>query len=272
MRDFNLYYGGHPDYVSWKESNLLRDCEDFIEAELRNCVINTIARLEAEDTHRPFHAALLSEEALFWSRFERSFSTSFGQRVIEQISKAAAISGGAQHAQNQRETTVVLPQSRLSAIEKHVEKLRRKGSREVADWDENVRSLSLIEATPNVITLSVISDLWWSKDGIESFMSIKTVKPNIDQTAEAKRDLLKLKLAFPAANVYYGLYYNPYGERRLDYAWGPPKKIFNFNTDPAVLIGREYWDVLGGHGFYDELLVIAGRVGEGTRNLVSNLR
>lgn len=103
-------------------------------------------------------------------------------------------------------------------------------------------------------------------------MSIKTVKPNIDQTAEVKRDLLKLKLADPTANVYYGLYYNPYGENKSDYAWSPPKNIFNFNTNPCILIGKEYWDTLGGIGFYEELLAIAQRVGIATIQRIQRLR
>lgn len=56
-----------------------------IATEFRNCVNNTIKRIDGEATYRPFHTALLSEEAIFWSRFERSFSTSFGQRVVEEL-------------------------------------------------------------------------------------------------------------------------------------------------------------------------------------------
>ncbi len=248
------------------------ECAALIEREFRNCVINTIERLEAEDTHRPFHAALLSETALFWSRFERSFSTSFGQRVVEQISKAAAISGGAEDAQTQRATPVTLSLAQLNGIEDHIKDLRNKSSGKVAGWEADVRFLSGIRASADKQDLRVISDLWWKKDGIDHFMSIKTVKPNIDQTAEAKRDLLKLKLAYPDAKVYYGLYYNPYGEHKSDYAWSPPKKLFNFGSDESVLIGKEYWDTLGGKGFYEELLAIASKTGEETREQVGLLR
>jgi len=41
-----------------------------------------------------------------------------------------------------------------------------------------------------IVEHRIISDLWWFKDGINHYMSIKTVKPNIDQTAVAKQDLL----------------------------------------------------------------------------------
>lgn len=247
-----------------------RDCEEFIANEFSFCVQNTIQRLAAEDTYRPFHSALLSEQALFWSRFERSFSTSFGQRVIEKISQAAAIAGGADEAINQNEFIVTLSQSQLQAIEDHITSLRT-GSR-VANWNLDIAQLASVQPTGPCHQIRVISDLYWRKNGINNYMSIKTVKPNIDQTAEAKRDLLKLKLADPTANVYYGLYYNPYGENKIDYAWSPPKNIFNFNADPCILIGKEYWDTLGGVGFYEELLSIAQRVGVATRQQVQGLR
>ena len=52
----------------------------LIADEFRNCVDSTISRItNNEQTYRPFHTALLSQEAVFWSAFERSFSTSFGQ-------------------------------------------------------------------------------------------------------------------------------------------------------------------------------------------------
>jgi hypothetical protein len=237
-----------------------------IEREFRDCVSNTIRRLAAEDTLRPFHAALLSESALFWSRFERSFSTSFGQRVVERISRVAALSGGAKAALNQKETTVTLSASQLAAIDTHIA-LCRKGGRKT--WSADIAALSAISGGAST-EVRVISDLWWTTGGIEHFMSIKTVKPNIDQSAEAKRDLLKIALARPEAKVYFGLYYNPYGESRADYAWTPPNAVFDCRVDDAVLIGKDYWDCLGGAGCYEEVLAIAIRVGETTRTQIAD--
>lgn len=244
----------------------------FIEKEFRECVLNTIRRLEAEDTHRPFHAALLSEQALFWSRFERSFSTSFGQRVIEQVSRIAAEIGGAQLAQTQKTTEFTLPGSVLTAIEDHISSLRSGKHATVPLLDDTIAKLRAARIPGNNQPVRVISDLWWQRDGINRYMSIKTVKPNLDQTAEAKRDLLKLKLADPTAKVYFGLYYNPFGENRIDYNWGFPKHIFNMAADSCVLIGKDYWNTLGGHGFYEELLAIAARVGAETRQRIGALR
>ena len=82
---------------------------ELIANEFRNCVQGTIYRITRnEQTYRPFHTALLSEEVIFWSAFERSFSTSFGQRVIEELAKLVAFANGADAAERQRETYIEL--------------------------------------------------------------------------------------------------------------------------------------------------------------------
>jgi hypothetical protein len=242
-----------------------------IEALFRDCINRTIERLDTTDTYRPFHAALLSPEALFWSRFERSFSTSFGQVVIEQVSKIAAIAGGATQVTTQKHTHFKLRESQLTKIESHLANLRSGNRNAPPNWDEDLRSIREVPASGLEHDVRVVSDLFWVKNGINHYMSIKTVKPNIDQTAEAKRDLIKLKLNDPNCAVFYGLYYNPYGENKLQYAWSPPKGIFNFQTDQVVLIGREYWDTLGGAGTYETVLQIANSCGEETRAQVGRL-
>lgn len=237
----------------------------IIATEFEACVVNTIRRLDNEETNRPFHAALLSEEALFWSRFERSFSTSFGQRVIETISRVAALAGGAEESRCQKESVFSLDEGLLSAIEGHISSLRSKStgmaSQSFVDVVKTIANAPLTGKTTNV---RVISDLWWKKNGQNYYMSIKTVKPNIDQAAEAKRDLLKLAMMDRECKPHFGLYYNPFGEDRQDYSWTPPGRIFDFRTDPVVLIGRDYWNTLGGQGCYEEILEIAREVGKKT--------
>lgn len=239
---------------------------DLIANEFRNCVNNTIMRLQGEATYRPFHSALLSEEALFWSRFERSFSTSFGQRVIEEIARLVALSNGATAAQRQRETFIILDKAYDNAIAMHIQGLRN-GRR--ADWDTTIRQLRTVPLSGENVQWRIISDLWWQKDGIDNYISLKTVKPNIDQTAVAKEDCLRLTLANPNCNAYFGLPYNPYGERKSDYAHNPPMGIFDFHRDAVVLIGKEMWDTIGGYGCYEELLDIACAVGVETKQTIS---
>lgn len=247
-----------------------QEYRDAIANEFLDCVRRTVARVMAEDGHRPFHRALLSDDVLRWSRFERSFSTSFGQGVIERISKIAALSGGASDATTQVQVNCAISESKINGINAHISNLRNVGSGVRGNWLADVRGIQSIPDAGGFVNERVISDLWWRVNGVDNFMSIKTVKPNIDQTAEAKRDLLKLKVNNPSCNVYFGLYYNPFGEEQDLYSWAPPQRIFDFQHDPCVLIGRNYWDTLGGAGFYDDLLAIVQGVGAEARRMIGS--
>lgn len=244
---------------------------NLIANEFRNCVTDTIKRISNnEQTYRPFHTALLSENAIFWSRFERSFSTSFGQRVIEEIAKLVALANGAEYASRQRVTLIHLDEAYDNAIHNHMQSLREGNITNYA-WEMIYPQIQHATPTGRLKELRIISDLWWRKNGIDNYISLKTVKPNIDQTAVAKEDCLRLKIANHACNAYFGLPYNPYGENKSDYAFSPPMGIFDFHHDSVVLIGKEMWDTIGGEGCYEELLDIANKVGEGTREIIENM-
>lgn len=237
-----------------------------IKNEFKKCVDGTIERIESgKQTYRPFHAALLSDDVLYWSAFERSFSTSFGQRTIEKLAEIVAHSDGAEEVKRQKQTYVTIDSGYEEAIHNHINKLRNNIPGYKHDWTSSLNEIMSAKQTGIKKEIRVISDIWWKKQGIDNFISLKTVKPNIDQTAVAKEDCLHLKLGIPNCNVYFGLPYNPYGEDRTSYKHNPPKQIFDMCSDPVVLIGKDMWDTIGGDGCYEELLEIAQEVGQETK-------
>lgn len=241
--------------------------------EFYTCVERTIERVNRTDqTYHPFHTALLSEEAIFWSAFERSFSTSFGQRVIEEIARLVALSNGASNALRQVETIVEIDTAYEDAIREEMRRLRAQIDKTAYTWPLTLQRVLNTHPSGKTVEIKVISDMWWRKDDIDNYISLKTVKPNIDQTVVAKEDCLHLSIANPNCNTYFGLSYNPYGERKEDYAHNHPMSIFDFHHDPVVLIGKEMWDTIGGEGCYEELLDIATEVGKETRKLLQSLR
>lgn len=235
-----------------------------VEAVIASCVNRAIVRVKkvlAKASYRPFHKALLTEALVKASVFERSFSTSFGQGPVEAISEAIARDAGAE-ATRGRDMMITIQNAKMDAISDILANLRAK--KDKPNWDSELARVAGAQSNATV-TIKVRSDLWIKKDGQECYFSIKTVKPNLDQTEIAKRDMLTLKASDPSCQVFFGLYYNPSGERREDYDWKIPFKIFDMKKDPCVLIGREYWDFLGGVGTYDELLELFSKVGEETR-------
>ena len=249
--------------------------EDAIRQEFVDCAKNTLIRVQkslakkdAGGNYKPFHESILIPEAILWSKFERSFSTSFGQRLVEEVSHLLAQSSGATASRRQKSTTLTLDQAQVDAIERHAQEIKE--GNVIPHWVNDLQKIKDGPKSNIVHKARIISDLWFERDGIEYFFSIKTVKPNIDQTVEAKRDLLKIKLNNDNARVFYGLYYNPWGEDRSNYNHKPPMKVFDFKKDEVVLIGKDYWDLIGGGGAYEEVLAIAKEAGNETKKIVES--
>jgi hypothetical protein len=243
-----------------------------IKEDFRTCVVKTIQRLkDSPRLHKPFHQALLSPEALFWSAFERSFSTSFGQGTIERISRTVALIGGATSATAQYVLEASPSRRQLQAINQIASRTPL-GVGAAHDWSQDVKELLRASKSGKQYEESVIFDLHFERDEIEHFISIKTVQPNLDQTRAAKRSMLLATVTRPNAHAYFGLYYNPYGSERADYAHSIPFRVFDMHRDPCVLIGPEYWNFLGGTGTYQKVLNIAQEVGKETRKLIDEMK
>jgi len=54
--------------------------------------------------------------------------------------------------------------------------------------------------------------------------------------------------------------YNPYGPSRTDYKWSFARNYMHF--EDALLIGQEFWEIVGGPTAYEELLEIYQEVGK----------
>ncbi len=59
--------------------------------------------------------------------------------------------------------------------------------------------------------------------------------------------------------THFAMGYNPYGEDKSSYKWSFAVRHMDIRNQ--VLIGREFWDLLGGEGTYEELLDIYQQVG-----------
>jgi len=62
--------------------------------------------------------------------------------------------------------------------------------------------------------------------------------------------------------------YNPFGDSRADYRWGYAMNYTPF--DEAVVIGAEFWNLLGGSSIYQELLALYEEVGREYEETILN--
>lgn len=199
----------------------------------------------------PFHSRLVPDAIWRASKFERSFVTSIGQGVYEQVAVIVARGAGYHAAQGHREVGEVWS-GQVSEIEQLLNNLRANRAR--PNWDAELARVAGAAGLGQKLQRSVTSDVYVKRlDGTKHFYSLKTVKPNLDQAQVAKSDMLTLK-AMDAANVVnFALPYNPY-ITRAKYNWTQPFRIFDMRTDLCVLIGQEFWDDIGGTGTYTALL------------------
>lgn len=244
-----------------------QETKEQVRENLRDSVARAIKRVAQNLTHKPFYEALLTPEIVKASSFERSFSTSFGQGSVEGISKII-IEGAGTSCIRQKESLIDIYRGAEDEVNNTLTSLRE--GRAKPNWEREVARVTAIQRGDTVVK-RIISDIWFERNGIQNFISIKTVKPNLDQTEIAKKDMLFLKAHNPNFRTFFALFYNPGGENRTDYNWMMPFKILNMHTDECVLIGRDYWDYIGGDDTYAELLEIFEEVGLETRTSLDRL-
>jgi hypothetical protein len=109
-----------------------------------------------------------------------------------------------------------------------------------------------------------IADIYLrDKEGNEVFMEIKSPKPNKGQCLEVTDRLLQVhaikKQGPPKVKTFYAMAYNPYGEKKSDYNHSFTMSYLDFNNQ--VLIGKEFWELVGGSGTFEEVLDIYREVG-----------
>lgn len=208
----------------------------------------------------PFGSRLVPQEIWKGSKFERSFVTSFGQGVYEQIAYEIALGSGA-FAENQHAEVVRLSTWQDERIGTLLSSQRGGDNPQATDWDKELQGILGLN-NPRHVELETRFDLYVRrKNGAEEYYSLKTVKPNLDQTEIAKRDMLRISTAKPDCKAFLALPYNPDGEGN-HYTWSMPRKLFNMNTCPAVLIGSHFWNTVGeDDNTFSELLEIFREVG-----------
>jgi len=209
---------------------------------------------ESHHSSKPLYAALVPDEIFKGSHFERRFVTPFGS-VWE---KLAIVVGEVRHSNCLKGHTIEgnVSKERLRRIQEVLNNLEHTSSKEKKvkpDWDEELKYiLSGNLASP--IPTKVVCDIFIKSNltKLKYSFEIKAPLPNSDQTKVSKEKMFKLLAMDPPQvdEVYFALPYNPYGTRDK-YEWSFPKRWFNMKTDKSVLIGDEFWNLIGGDGTYD---------------------
>lgn len=244
---------------------------DFVEDVLNRRIVEEPFDISEFSKDRPFHAALVPEEIWKASKFERSFVTSLGQIGWEKI---AQIVGEAKRgfAKNSYKVSGKLYQGELTTIQKIVYELEHKVGKEIKrrpDWSKEKGEIDNSRKGALVL-VEVISDLYVeSKDNIKLYIELKSSLPNADQSRVSKEKMLKIYALRreETPEIYYALPDNPYRTKEK-YSWPHPKRFFDMADTNCVLMGKDFWDKLGGAGTFEELLDIFNETGKITKKRI----
>lgn len=137
------------------------------------------------------------------------------------------------------------------------------------DWSKELEYIKKGGGKP--IPVSVTCDIFIhnKETNIKYAFELKAPLPNSDQTKVSKEKVFKLLAMYPEQvdYAYYALPYNPYGEKS-DYKWTFPMRWFNMHEDESVLIGNEFWDLIGGSGTYKIFISEVNKLGKEYRERI----
>ncbi|MFH5183156.1 TdeIII family type II restriction endonuclease [Paenibacillus sp. TAB 01] len=245
---------------------------DAMDKKIEDMTINNPYDEEGIIEVNPFGARIVPSEVWRGSKFERSFVTSLGQGILEQVAKIIAEGTGAS-AKNQYKKTIKLNTHQRDTIDKIVNRQKKEKGKKVVtpDIKDELKKLRNTDHDATV-EIEIISDLYVKRtDGTKEFYSFKTVKPNKDQTAAAKMNLLFLRTANKDYKAYLALPYNPAkeGNSYMAQSHKIPANFFDMDDKNYVLIGSALWNKIGNDkNTYNELLKIFDEVGEITRDRI----
>lgn len=213
---------------------------------------------------KPFHAAIIPIQIMRISAFERSFSTTLGT-TFEECAKLIALDHHAEAVRGYDLNGEVSTQA-INEIEHQVARFEHaadeKGKK--PSLEQMIEAVQRAEKNDDLARRSVRADLFIrTKEGTQYFFEMKSPMPNKGQCLEVTQRILRIhqltKKRRPEVQAYFAMAYNPYGTSREDYRWSFAVNYTPF--DQAVMIGQEFWNIVGGPTAYTELLEIYQEVG-----------
>ena len=207
--------------------------------------------------------AIFPSELLRINEFERGFSR-LGA-TYEECAKLIALEHH-KEAHRSYEIAGEVSVEAINEIERQIALFEQSADKNATKpgFEEMIEAVLEAQKTNHLVRRSVKADLYvLSRDGRKFFFEIKGSKPNKGQCLEVIQRLLRYHLlcgeSRPAAQCYYAMAYNPYGPNRSDYKWSVARKYTPF--EQAVIMGYEFWNIIGGETAYEELLDIYQEVG-----------
>ena len=221
-----------------------------------------LAEYNPETSSMPFHFRLLGKDRMALFSFIQSVNTTLGTSIFEKVGQIIA-QPSVKEAKDRYDFEGFISSEAVLKIDSIMRGLRsdsRKPNKELETKEVLVVSQKgeMGKKLKKRVDLFVVSE-----NGTESYFEIKTAKPNINEFAGIKKQLLdwvamrgsiepKVKI-----KTFVAIPYNPYEPQPYE-RW-TLQGLFDLNEE--VVVGPEFWDMLGGKGTYKDLLNVFEEAG-----------
>lgn len=239
--------------------NLKRETRQKV-ADLLRQFVSRLTRVEydVEELQKayPFHSLFFRGEAIIAFKRQRSIVTSLGQSLYPRLARIIA----EEHYNNvhlEREFRASIEGAAAEVIDRIVTELRVKQRK--PDHMQEIAEV-LGAKGGNLREVIVTADLFigdFTKGPF--FAEIKTPLPNLDIAAESKQKILTFIALHREQNpqAFLAFPYNPFITRE---AYNHPFTSQIMDIETEVLMGEEFWDMIGCKGTYAELIDVIQEV------------
>jgi len=232
---------------------------------IKDAILRKLAGYKLVGDIKPFHERLFSKARIRETSFFHSCSTTIGVTLFQNIAYLMA-KGNKDFKRVEKQFRVrgKFSNRAKSIIEDIIFDLGRRQN------DSQKRTPDIKEEIKEILKFSgdgeesnQIADLFITGfNDNEIYIEIKTTKPNKGEAEKTKRAMLKIvSLRNKPVCVFVAMAYNPYEPE--EFSWPLPLNYLKLGED--LLVGKEFWDFLGGDGTYKELLNLFEEVGEELR-------
>ncbi|MDH7554991.1 MAG: TdeIII family type II restriction endonuclease [Spirochaetota bacterium] len=229
--------------------------KEHIEDVIISCLRSKFQHYKPESNNMPFHFRLLGKDRMALYSFIQSLNTTFGTSIFEPVAVELA-----KNNFNKVEKQYVIGDSISEGCQNTIQQIMNNltigFSPDKRKEIEVIRKAASKGSINKMKTVKV--DLFLETyDGKQYFIDMKTAKPNISNFKDFKRTLLEwIGIALtnnPQAEVnsLIAIPYNPYEPKPYE-RWTIKGML---DDKYELMVGKEFWDFLGGDGAYEDLLV-----------------
>jgi len=242
-----------------KRKEILQLIRDSIKSKIENY---------SKNSTMPFTEALLPnhKKEIDAGSFIHSLNTIIGQSFHEKI---AEIITSDKNVVTQRQKKLgKLSTARRNKIENMLNEYRNK-TRKPNKKKEIKEIISTSNGKKTEAIERRIVDFYMKRKNKEYFFEIKSPKANKGELATAKRAILEWVARENNSKIltYVAFPYNPYPREK--YSGYLPGNIFDIKND--LMVGKDFWNFLGGDGTYEQLIRIYKTIGKEFQTELNNL-